>query len=102
MDMREPYKDIAVSFFPKALIVIDRYHYVRQVYWALDRVRKRVQKLFITTKRIYFKRSRRLLDADYDKLSEDDQRTVRVMVNQHADLYYAWKLRIIQRLPRLK
>ena len=66
MDMTNNYKSLSF-LFPNAKIITDRYHYVRQVYWALDNVRKRVQKSFYRDKRIYFKHSKKLLFADYDK-----------------------------------
>ena len=53
MDMTNNYKSIA-WLFPNAEIVADRFHYVRQVYWALDTVRKEVQRNFPKYKRKYF------------------------------------------------
>ena len=41
MDMNRVYKDIAEAFFPNATIVIDRFHVVRYITWALENVRKR-------------------------------------------------------------
>jgi len=93
MDMWKPYLDTTRWLFPKAKIIVDKYHYIRQVYWALDRVRKRVQKLFIDQKRIYFKRSKKLLFASYDKLSDENKTAVRVMYSQHKDLFNAWQLK---------
>ena len=40
-DMWEPYRDIAKTYFKNAKIIVDKYHFVRQVSWAIDRVRKR-------------------------------------------------------------
>lgn len=48
---------IAETFFPNATIVIDRFHVVRYVTWALGNVRKRIQKEMLPFKRKYFKRS---------------------------------------------
>ena len=45
IDMWDDYKSLSV-LFPNAKVVVDRYHYVRQVYRALDAVRKRGQKRF--------------------------------------------------------
>lgn len=88
----EPYKNISKHFFPNAKIVVDKYHYVRQVSWALDNVRKRVQKRFIREKRIYFKKSKYLLHANYNFLSSDDKQALRMMISQDADLHDAWQL----------
>lgn len=35
MDMTNNYKSLSF-LFPDAKIITDRYHYIRQVYWALD------------------------------------------------------------------
>ena len=93
MDMWAPYYQISKWLFPNAKIIIDKYHYIRQVYWALDRVRKRIQKRFITEKRIYFKHSKRLLFAEYNKLNTDNRYAVMRMLDQHYDLYTAWQLK---------
>jgi transposase len=93
MDMWEPYYDMCKWMFPKAKIIIDKYHYVRQVYWALDRVRKRIQKKFEKEKRIYFKHSKKLLFARYDKLDYENKQALSIMISQHDDLYSAWLLK---------
>lgn len=92
MDMWKPYYEIS-WMFPNATIVVDKYHYIRQVYWALDRVRKRVQKLFADQKHIYFKRSKKLLFAPFEKLSQENKDAVKVMLYQHQDLHTAWQLK---------
>lgn len=93
MDMWESYYDVCKAMFPNAKIIIDKYHYIRQVYWALDRVRKRVQKGFMEHKRIYFKRSKKLLFAPYDRLNNDSKQALRIMLSQHFDLQEAWQLK---------
>lgn len=93
MDMWQPFYNVAKHCFPNAKIIVDKYHYVRQVYWALDRVRKRVQKQFAMEKRKYFKHSRKLLFAEYGKLSEESRCAVRLMLSQHDDLHTAWQLK---------
>lgn len=56
-------------------------------------MRKRVQKSFIRDKRIYFKHSRKLLFADYDKLTEENKRALIIMLSQSEDLHTAWRLK---------
>ncbi len=58
MDMWKPYLEIAKTYFKNATIVIDKYHFIRQVLWAFERVRKSVQKDFLRIRRTIFKRSR--------------------------------------------
>lgn len=35
--MNKTFIDIAKTYFPNAKIVVDRYHFIRQVYWALEK-----------------------------------------------------------------
>ena len=65
IDMNYVYRDIAETYFPNANIVIDRFHVVRYITWALENVRKRIQNDMHPSKRKYFKRSRRILLSHY-------------------------------------
>jgi len=42
--MQKQYADLAKFFFPNAKIITDKYHFTRQVSWAVENVRKRIQK----------------------------------------------------------
>lgn len=93
MDMNYSYRELAEIFFPKATIVIDRFHYVRYVTWALENVRKRIQKAMHPSKRKYFKRSRKILLSHYDKLSEESKQALEIMLLQSNDLAVAYHLK---------
>lgn len=93
MDMNRVYRDIALNYFPNATIVIDRFHVVRYVTWALENVRKRVQKQLHPTKRRYFKRSRRILLSHQHKLSKENLEALEVMLMQSNDLAIAYHLK---------
>lgn len=93
MDMRKEYADIARSLFPNANIVIDRFHVVRYVCWALENVRKRVQKKLSPDQRKYFKRSRKLLLAHMDKLNDENKAAVERMLLLDRDLREAYLLK---------
>ncbi|WMJ22653.1 ISL3 family transposase [Paludicola sp. MB14-C6] len=67
-DMWSPYRDLATNFFKTAIQVIDKYHWIRQVVWAFENVRKEEQKKFNQTHRISFKRSKSLLIKSFDTL----------------------------------
>jgi len=41
-DLWDPYRKLIEKVFPKAILIADRYHYIRQLYWGLQDVRKRV------------------------------------------------------------
>jgi transposase len=69
-DMWRPYVDLARSFFPNAKIIIDKYHFVRQTSWAIENVRKRLQKTMIPSLRKYYKRSHREVFSSCLKICE--------------------------------
>ena len=81
IDMNQGYRDIAKVFFPQAKIVIDRFHVARCCTWAMDDVRRDVQKHLLPASRKHFKRSRRLLIARRALLSEEDRAAVYVMLH---------------------
>lgn len=93
MDMNYAYREFAESFFPNAKIVIDKFHVVRYVTWALENVRKRVQKEMHPDRRKYFKRSRRLLLTHKEKLKEDSLSALAVMLSLSEDLATAYHLK---------
>ena len=70
---KERLYEVAKTGFPNAKIVADRYHVVRQANWAMENVRKRVQKSLFVEWRKYFKRSRFLLNKNPEKLSPDEK-----------------------------
>ena len=90
--MWDDYKSLSV-LFPNAKVVVDKYHYVRQVFWALDAVRKRIQKHFIKNKRIRFKRLRYLLYKAYKDLKDEDRLALHDMLQQSIELENAWLLK---------
>jgi len=75
-DMCRPYVDLAKTFFPNSVIIIDKYHFIRQVTWAIENVRKRLQKNMIPSLRKHYKRSRKLILTRYYKLKEEDKKAV--------------------------
>ncbi|HAE42735.1 MAG TPA: ISL3 family transposase [Clostridiales bacterium] len=93
MDMWKPYKDIAETYFKNATIVIDKYHFIRQVNWALDRVRKEEQKKFSDYRRKSFKRSRFLLLKRMNLLNRDQLDAVDVMLQTSTNLQNAYLLK---------
>ena len=91
--MNRVYRDIALEYFPNARIVIDKFHVVRHITWALENVRKRIQKQMHPSKRKYFKRSRRLLLTHRNKLNEDGLLALEIMLRQSSDLAAAYHLK---------
>ena len=66
---------------------------VRQVFWAMDGVRKRVQKTPPKDKCKMFKKLRYLMYKDYAKLNEEEKRTLHSMLEYSTDLENAWLLK---------
>ena len=92
-DMKKEYISLAKHLFPNAAIVIDRFHVVRYCTWALENVRKRVQKKLLPEQRKYFKRSRKLLLAHMDKLNPEAKAAVERMLLFDRDLREAYLLK---------
>ncbi len=93
MDMYYPYLELARSFFKNATVVIDKFHFVRHVIWAFDRVRRSVQKNFSSYRRKYFKRSKTLLTRRRSKLTEEQIDQVNVMLDASPRLATAYMLK---------
>ncbi|SET17165.1 ISL3 family transposase [Anaerobranca gottschalkii] len=73
IDMWKPYKDVVKKVFSQAIIVIDRFHYVRNCIWAIDKVRKIVQKDLPYEKSRFLKKNRKLLLHNRSKLNDEDK-----------------------------
>ncbi len=93
IDMWRPYYDMAQAYFKNALIVIDRFHYIRQVSWVFDKIRREEQQLFSPIRRKYFKRSKKLLMARFHSLKKEQQQAVEVMLSMSHRLRTAYLLK---------
>ena len=93
IDMSGPYKSLAKSVFPQAKIIADRFHVVRQVVWAFENVRKDEQSKFHASRRKYFKRSRRLLLKNPEKLNEEEKIQVELMLQISERLRQAYRMK---------
>jgi transposase len=92
-DMWEPYVDLAKAYFPNATIVIDKYHFIRYVTWAIENVRKRLQKKMPPNLRRYYKRSRKLILTRYNKLKDENKKACDLMLLYNDDLRSAHGLK---------
>ena len=92
-DMNPHFRAVAQACFPQATIVADRFHVVRQVIWAMERVRKEEQKKLSARHRKYFKRSKSLLNKKYDKLTEEDMEHLALMFEIAPRLATAYRLK---------
>ena len=93
MDMNPHFREVAEICFPKATIVIDRYHVTRQVIWALERVRKEVQKHLSGEWRRFCKHSKALLNKPPQKLSDEERQKLRIILGLSTRLEHAYYLK---------
>lgn len=63
-----------------------KHHCIRQVTWAIEGVRKRLQRSMLSSLRKYYKRSRKLILTRYFKLKEDDKEACNLMLLYNDDL----------------
>lgn len=92
-DMWQPYVDLAHTFFPNSKVCIDKYHFIRQITWAMEKVRKRLQKTMSITMHKYYKRSHKLLLTRYHKLKEENKKACDLMLLYNDDLRLAYWLK---------
>ncbi|MBZ4668471.1 MAG: family transposase [Defluviitaleaceae bacterium] len=92
-DMWNQYAEIARIFFPNATIIIDKYHFIRQVTWAIENVRKRIQKTMPASLRKYYKRSKSLILKRNHKLTEEEKQALDLMLLYNDDLRQAYILK---------
>lgn len=93
MDMNPHFREVAEICFPKATIVIDRYHVSRQVIWALERVRKEVQKHLSGEWRRFCKHSKALLSKPPQKLTDEERQKLRIILGLSTRLEQAYYLK---------
>lgn len=91
-DLSVLFRKVIHTVFPKAKIVADRFHIIRLVNWAMQRVRKRVQN-DMRNERLYFKRSKSLMNKNVEKLTEDECIKLEIMLGKSKDLGYAYMLK---------
>lgn len=92
-DMWSTYSDISYTFFKNAIFVVDKYHYIRQVIWAFEAIRKEVQKQLSPERRKYFKRSRALLNKRFEYISDEQKQQVNIMLYTSETLNDAYWLK---------
>ena len=68
---------------------MDKYHWIRQIIWAFERVRKEEQKKFPKSERKYFKHSRKILLKQFDELNDEQKQQVNIMLYKSANLNIA-------------
>lgn len=93
MDMSTLFRSVVRNSFPNAKIVADKYHVVRQVTWAFENVRKRIQKQFEKENRVEMKRTRKVLLKRQRDLTEEEAIKVSYLLLTSKDLGAAYYLK---------
>ena len=92
-DMNPHFRNVAKICFPKAKIIADKFHVVRQAVWAMERVRKNEQKRLSDRFRKYFKRSKYLLNKKFEKLTDEEKDRLALMLEISPKLAEAYRLK---------
>ena len=92
-DMNPHFRNVANTCFKQATVVADRYHVVRQVFWALEKVRKNEQSRLPDRHRKYFKKSRYLLMKPIEKLTDEEMDRLALMFEMAPRLADAYRIK---------
>lgn len=92
-DLWETYKDIAFTYFRKAKIIADHFHFARYACDVVNKIRIEVQNNLPKKERIYFKHSRKLLLTRVCKLKTDEQKDELsyILINYSENLRTAYR-----------
>ena len=92
-DMWQPYTDLANALFKNSTLIIDKYHFVRQIIWAFEAVRKSEQKKYGKKNRLCFKNSKRILTKRAKKLKDYQKDRVNAILYISDNLRAAYELK---------
>lgn len=93
IDMSSLFYGVIQTCFPNATIIADRYHVARQANWAMENVRKNMQKSLSSDWRKYCKRSRYLLNKSPENLTDAEREKLRIILGLSTDLQIAYDLK---------
>ena len=92
-DMNPHFRQVAKICFPQATIVADKYHVIRQVYWAMEKVRKNEQNKLSKRFRRYFKKSKHLLAKRIENLTPEEMDRLALMFEIAPRLADAYRIK---------
>lgn len=91
-DLWESYKDIGITYFRRAKIVADHFHWARYACNALDKIRIETQSKLPKSERKYFKHSRKLLLSRKCNINEDKYDELEnILINYSENLRIAYR-----------
>ncbi len=89
-DMWSTYSDISTVWFKNATQTVDKFHWIRQVVWAFEKIRKEEQQKLGDKLRKYFKHSKSLLTKSFDSLTDEQKKEVNVMLYYSVNISRAY------------
>ncbi|MEB1809598.1 MAG: ISL3 family transposase [Bacillaceae bacterium] len=93
MDMSYSFKSAVEKALGSPVIIADRFHFCRYIYWALDRVRRRVQKDFHEYDRKKCKRMKHVFNKRNEELTDKQRWYLERYLNLSGELRRAYKLK---------
>ncbi|WP_147212811.1 ISL3 family transposase [Oceanobacillus sojae] len=93
MDLSRSFKQAIRKALGNPLIIADRFHFMRQVYWAFDEVRREVQKGLPKKDRIRMKRSKKLLWKSWIACSDNQKKKIQQLLEIDTRLKEAYDLK---------
>lgn len=93
MDMSPSFKAAVQEALGRPVIVADRFHFCRYIYWALDQVRRRVQQEFHSYDRKKCKRMRHVFHKEKEQLTDEEIWYLKRYLSMSAELRKAYELK---------
>ena len=93
MDMNPSFKAAVRKALNRPVIIADRFHYCRYIHWAVDEVRRKVQKDWHPYDRKKCKRMRHVLHKRKDKLTDTDRWYLTRYLSMSEELKEAYDLK---------
>ncbi|MGP4078262.1 ISL3 family transposase, partial [Halobacillus sp. K22] len=93
MDMSHAFKSAVQKALGSPIIVADRFHFCRYIYWALERVRRRVQKEFHHYDRKQCKRKKHVFYKREENLTERQRWHLERYLGMSEDMRISYELK---------
>ncbi|WP_082090051.1 MULTISPECIES: ISL3 family transposase [Bacillus] len=93
MDMNHSFKAAVQEALGKPVIVADRFHFCRYIYWGLDGVRRRVQNQFHGYDRKKCKRMKHVFHKDCQRLTKDEKWHLNRYLEMSNELKQAYEIK---------
>jgi len=93
MDMSHSFKSAVKAALGNPVIVADRFHFSRYIYWGLDRVRRRIQNEFNDYDRKKCKRMKYIFHKENSRLNDDEKWYLDRYLNMSKELRIAYELK---------